>query len=85
LVDADGNLVTSYTYDPFGKTTVSGAASANPSQYTGRENEGNGLYFYRARYYSPLLARFVSEDPLGFGGGDLNLYAYVFNSPTNLG
>lgn len=84
LVDANGNILTSYTYDPFGNTTVAGAASANPSQYTGRENEGNGLYFYRARYYSPLLGRFISEDPLGVGGGDLNLYSYVFNSPTNL-
>src|SRR5882724_10513485 len=49
LVDSSGNVQTSYSYDPFGNTTVSGAASGNPSQYTGRENEGNGLYFYRAR------------------------------------
>jgi RHS repeat-associated protein len=65
LVDASGNLVTSYTYDPFGNTTVLGATSTNPSQYTGRENEGNSLYFYRARYYSPLLGRFISQEPIG--------------------
>jgi len=84
LTNTSGSVVTSYSYDPFGNTTASGAANANPSQYTGRENEGNGLYFYRNRYYSPLLGRFINEDPLGFGGGDVNFYAYVGDSPTNL-
>src|SRR5579864_8956332 len=78
LVDATGNLVTQYAYDPFGNTTVSGAGNSNAFQYTGRENEGNGLYFYRARYYSPLLGRFINEDPIGLGGG-LNTYSYAFN------
>jgi RHS repeat-associated protein len=82
-VDVNGNIATQYSYDPFGNTTTSGAASSNPSQYTGRENEGNGLYSYRARYYSSQLGRFINEDPIGFGGG-ANLYAYVFDSPTNL-
>jgi YD repeat-containing protein len=45
LVDASGNLVTSYTYDPFGNTTVSGLTNANEFQYTGRESEGNGFTF----------------------------------------
>jgi len=83
LVNSSGSVTTTYSYDPFGNTTTAGAASGNRSQYTGRENDGNGLYFYRARYYSPMLGRFVSEDPIGFGGGT-NLYSYVFNSPTNL-
>jgi RHS repeat-associated protein len=83
LVDANGNLQTTYSYDPFGNTTVSGTASSNPSQYTGRENEGNGLYYYRARYYSPLLGRFVNQDPLGFAGSGPNLYAYAGNDPVD--
>jgi len=83
LVDASGNLVTQYSYDPFGNTMASGAASANPSQYTGRENEVNGLYFYRARYYSPTLGRFINEDPLGFAGSGPNFYAYVGNDPID--
>lgn len=57
--------------------------SSNRSQYTGRENEGNGLYFLRARYYSPTLGRFINEDPLGVAGGDVNSYAYVLDNPTN--
>ncbi|HEY6254148.1 MAG TPA: RHS repeat-associated core domain-containing protein, partial [Candidatus Angelobacter sp.] len=84
LVDSSGSLQTSYTYDPFGNTSVTGTSNANEFQYTGRENEGNGLYFYRARYYSPLLGRFINEDPLGFAGSGPNLYAYVLDSPTNL-
>jgi RHS repeat-associated protein len=80
LADASGVVKTSYTYEPFGATTTSGAASANAQQYTGRENDDTGLEFYRARYYSPRLQRFLSEDPLGPAGG-INLYAYVFNNP----
>ena len=44
---------------------------------------GNGRYC-RARYYHPGLQRFISEDPIGFAGGDSNLYAYVFNDPIGL-
>jgi RHS repeat-associated protein len=76
-------MQTSYTYDPYGSTSVTGTSNGNEFQYTGRESEGNGLYFYRARYYSPLLGRFISQDPLGFAGGDGNLYAYVFGDPIN--
>ncbi len=82
LVDSTGTPKTQYTYEPFGKATSSGAANGNPSQYTGRENDGTGLYFYRERYYSPTLQRFISEDPIGLGGGDTNLYAYVGNEPV---
>lgn len=83
LVDASGNVVTSYSYDPFGNTGVSGAANANEFQYTGRENEGNGLYYYRARYYSPLLHRFINQDPLGFVGSGPNFYSYAGNDPVD--
>src|SRR5204862_4078770 len=84
LVDGAGSIQTQYTYEAFGQTTTTGASSTNQRQYTGRENDGTGLYFYRARYYNPQLARFITEDPLDFTGGDANLYAYVWNSPVNL-
>jgi RHS repeat-associated protein len=83
LIDASGVVRTQYTYESFGSSSATGMASANPTQFTGREDDGTGLYYYRARYYSPSLQRFISEDPTDFGGGDANLYAYVFNSPTN--
>jgi RHS repeat-associated protein len=83
LANSSGTIVTQYGYDPFGGTTSSGASNTNSSQYTGRENDSNGLYYYRARYYSPSLHRFVSQDPIGLVGG-ANLYAYAGNSPNNL-
>lgn len=58
------------------------SVDTNPYQYTGRENDGDGLYFYRNRYYNPTLQRFISDDPIGAAGG-INLYAYVENNPNN--
>lgn len=43
----------------------------------------SGLYYYRALYYDPSSRRFIAEDPVRFAGGDVNLYAYVGNNPTN--
>jgi RHS repeat-associated protein len=83
LADSAGVVQTSYTYAPYGATTVTGAASNNPSKFTGREDDADGLYFYRARYYHPVMSRFVSEDPIGFGGGDPDLYRYAAGSPSN--
>ena len=83
LTDGTGTVQTEYTYEPFGGTTTSGATTSNTFGFTGREADGTGLYFYRARYYDPRLQRFIAEDPLGFGAGDANLHGYVFNAPTN--
>jgi len=83
LANAGGGVQTEYTYEPFGKTTATGNSNTNPFQFTGRENDGSSLYYYRARYYHPGLQRFISEDPIGFAAGDLNLFAYVRNSATN--
>jgi RHS repeat-associated protein len=60
---------------------VTGTPGTNALNYTGREDDGTGLKYYRARYYHAGLARFISEDPIGFQGGDTNLYAYVRNGP----
>lgn len=69
-----------YAYSPYGETVTLGPDEGNPLQYTGRENDGTGLYYYRARYYDPVLKRFVSNDPIGTKGG-INLYAYVGGDP----
>ena len=81
LTNGAGAITTRYSYEPFGRTSVQGT-STNTAQFTGRENDGTGLYYYRARYYSPTLHRFISPDPLEFRAGDLNLYVYVSNRPT---
>lgn len=81
LTDASGAVRQTYAYEPYGEVASSGD-SDNPYQYTGRENDGTGLYYYRARYYSPGMKRFIAEDPMGLDAG-LNEYAYVNGSPTN--
>lgn len=82
LADSSGTLQTQYTFEPFGNTLVTGTATTNSFAYTGRELDPTGLYFYRARYYSPVLQRFMGEDPIGFSGGT-NLYAYAGNNPVS--
>jgi RHS repeat-associated protein len=52
------------------------AGAAIPGQTRG------GCYC-RARYYHPRLQRFISEDPIEFLGGDVNLYGYVANNPLS--
>jgi len=82
--DNNGVVQTSYTYEAFGGTTASGAMNASSYQYVTRENDETGLYHYRARYYHPQLQRFLSEDPIRFAGGNVNLYDYVHDNPVNL-
>jgi len=78
-----GAINTRYGYDAFGTSQVTGTASDNTFQFTGRENDGTGLYNYRNRYYNPAWGRFISEDPIGLSGGDVNLYRYVANDPAD--
>ena len=82
LSNQAASSVVQYSYEPFGKTTSSNPSFINPFQFTGRENDGTGFYYYRARYYSTSLQRFIGADPLGLYGGDINFYAYVGNNPT---
>ncbi|MGH9906311.1 MAG: RHS repeat domain-containing protein, partial [Pyrinomonadaceae bacterium] len=80
--DSNGAPTTEYTYEPFGNTTQA-SSGGQPHQFNSRENDSTGLYYYRARYYSPTLQRFISEDPVGLGGGDTNFYTYTANDPIN--
>lgn len=71
-----------YAYSPYGEATALGPDGGNSLQYTGRENDGTGLYYYRARYYDPVLKRFVSEDPIALQAGP-NFYGYVDANPAS--
>jgi len=83
LSNAAGALANTYTYDSYGKVTASTGTLTNPFQYTGREfDQDTGIYFYRARYFDQNAGRFISGDPVGFRGQDINLYRYVKNQPT---
>jgi RHS repeat-associated protein len=55
------------TYDEFG---IPGAANIGRFQYTGQTWMPEvGLYYYKARMYSPTLGRFMQTDPIGYGDG----------------
>jgi RHS repeat-associated protein len=80
LTDSNGALVERETHDAYGNS--SGSARTRYG-YTGRERDSNtGLQYNRARWYDPQVGRFISEDPLGLGGG-INSFAYVSNNPQN--
>lgn len=81
LTDHKAKVVQSYEYTAFGEMKHHGGKVKQPYTYTGREwDKETGLYFYRARYYDPYAGRFISQDPIGFAGGDVNLYGYVGNA-----
>lgn len=83
LTNAQGSAGAAYSYEPFGRTTQTGAASTNSFKFTGREDDGTGLYYYRARYYTSKAQRFLTEDPLRFSGDSTNFYGYVRQNPLN--
>jgi RHS repeat-associated protein len=80
---ATGQVAAEYTYDSFGNQTQTGSLTQRYG-FTGREvDDESGLIYFRARHYDPTLGQFIQRDPIGFAGGDLNLYAYVWNDPLN--
>jgi len=84
LSNTAGTLAQTYTFDSFGKQTASTGSLTNPFQYTAREfDTETGLYYDRARYFDPTTGRFLSEDPLGFGGDTADFYGYAYGNPTN--
>lgn len=91
--DGLGNVValatesfpTKYSYEAFGLADISAVDTMagphdNDIGFHGREFDGNGLMYYRARYYDPAVGRFLQEDPIEFAGG-MNFYAFAANNP----
>lgn len=85
LVDSNGTIQGTYTYDAFGNLTSQTGTINNPIRYSGYQyDDENGLYYLNARYYDPKIARFLSEDTYRGEPNDplsLNLYTYVQNEP----
>lgn len=82
---ADGTAAQRIDYDAWGVRTVDTAPDFQALGYAGGlSDSATGLVRFGARDYEPHTGRFVSKDPIGFAGGDANLYAYVLNHPINL-
>ena len=82
LSNVNVEVVERYEYDVFGEPNRVGDVN-NPYLFTGRRYDTEtGLYYYRARYYSPEIGRFLQTDPVGYVEG-LNLFTYVYNNPVN--
>jgi|GEM_PF-3244127 len=91
LSDAAGSVVERYSYTAYGSANITDASGAiidesligNPFAFTGRRLESaTGLYYYRARFYSPESGRFLQRDPLGYMDS-MSLYGYANQNPIN--
>ena len=91
----DGTQVVSYTYDAWGRCTVSGSQPAlgalNPLRYRGYYYDAETeLYYVTSRYYDPDTGRFINADIPETLTADFenmtqyNLFAYCFNNPVNM-
>lgn len=78
--DASGTSIAINRYDEYG---IPQSANTGRFQYTGQVWIAElGLYYYKARFYSPTLGRFMQTDPIGYKNG-VNWYAYVTDDPVN--
>jgi RHS repeat-associated protein len=83
---ATGTSAQELDYDEFGRVTRDTHVGFQPFGYAGGiYDETTGLVHFGVREFDAETGRWLSKDPIGFGGGDPNLYAYSLNDPTNVG
>jgi RHS repeat-associated protein len=84
--DINGAIVWKEDYSPYGERKQNEAASSNQHQWFGGklQDSETGLSYFGARYYDPVVGRFMGVDAVGFNPGNLqsfNRYAYANNNP----
>lgn len=83
LSNNQGSTTQTQRFDAWGNPLSGTIPQSAQYGFTGREPDETGLVYYRARYYSPSIGRFVSADPSGLAAG-INPYAYAGDNPVNL-
>ncbi|HYH05001.1 MAG TPA: RHS repeat-associated core domain-containing protein, partial [Bacillota bacterium] len=78
LSDANATLLLRTNYAPYGETITTQGNASVKYRFTGKEQDGTGLYYFGARYYDPMMGRFISVDPIGDG---INWYGYCNGNP----
>jgi RHS repeat-associated protein len=82
---ADGSVAQRMDYDEFGNVVLDTNPGFQPFGFAGGlYDPDTGLFRFGARDYDSHTGRWTTKDPIRFAGGDLNLYAYVFNNPVSL-
>lgn len=85
VADDGGNVVKRIDCDAFGNII----GDTNPSFWVpfgfagGLHDRDTGLVRFGFRDYDPDTGRWTAKDPIGFAGGDVDLYGYVLNDPVN--
>lgn len=79
-----GQIVEQIDYDEFGNVLNDTNSGFQPFGFAGGlYDEDTKLVRFGARDYNATVGRWMAKDPIGFGGGDPNLYGYVLNDPLN--
>jgi RHS repeat-associated protein len=85
VADASGNVVKRITYDSFGSILEDTNSSFTvPFGFAGGlHDRDTGLVRFGYRDYDPEVGRWTAKDPIGYHGGDTDLFGYVLNDPLN--